>query len=63
MSFMRTGSVLGLISHVCFALVGAFLVYRGLKLSSQAWWLRYTIVFLGAFLFVISLLLALGVVH
>ena len=46
---MRTHSVLRLVSHLCLAVLGANLVYRGLKLSSQAWWLRYTRVFLGAF--------------
>jgi hypothetical protein len=43
--------------------LGALFVYRGQKLSSQALWVRYASVFLGAFLVVLSLLLALGIVR
>jgi hypothetical protein len=61
--FMRTQSVFGLVSHVASAVLGALFVYRGLKLSSQALWVRYLSVFLGAFVVVLSLLLALGIVR
>jgi hypothetical protein len=61
--FMRTQSVFGLVSHVGFAVLGALFVYRGLKPSSQALWGRNLSVFLGAFLVVLSLLLALGIVR
>lgn len=60
---MRTESILGLVSHVGCAVLGATFVYRGLKLSSQALWVRLSSVCLGAFLVVISSLLALGLVH
>ena len=60
---MRTQSVLGVVSHVSFAVLGAVFVYRGLKLSSQALWVRCASVCLGAFLVVISLLLAFDLIH
>jgi len=60
---MRTESIFGLVSHLGCAVLGATFVYRGLKFSRQALWGRYSSVCLGAFLVVISSLLALGLVH
>src|SRR5260370_1349339 len=51
---MRTQSVFGLVSHLGCAVLGATSVYRGLKFSRQALWVRYASVCLGAFLVVIS---------
>jgi hypothetical protein len=77
--FVSAQTVLGLVSHLGFAAVGALLVYHGVKPSSQyhSLWMRlkgqpavqmnriYRSVFIsiGALLFAISLLLAIGVVH
>ena len=60
---MRTESVFGLVSHIASAVLGAVFAYRGLKLSSQAMWIRCASIVLGVFLVVISLLLAVGLVH
>ena len=60
---MRTQSIFGLTEHLASAVLGATFVYRGLKASRQALWVRYCSVCLGAFLVVISSLLALGLVH
>ncbi|MGA9472168.1 MAG: hypothetical protein WBV36_06875 [Terriglobales bacterium] len=60
---MRTQSVFDLVSHLGCAVLGATFVYRGLKFSRQGLWVRYASVGLGAFLVVISSLLAIGLVH
>lgn len=38
---MKYDSVLGVVSHLCFAAFGAVMVYRGLKRSSQYQWLPW----------------------
>jgi len=60
---MKVQSIFSLVSHLGCAVLGGTFVYRSLRFSRQSLWVRYAGFCLGAFLVVISLLLALGLVH